>query len=194
MRYLTIFMVVILITACGSNPKPKTSQNEASDKEYLVKGAEIATASQAELLKNVSAAMKSGGPTHAIEFCNLKATSLVDSLSEANNCRIRRISFKYRNPADEPQTETEKTQLVAFQEAIEGGEEPGPVIHQFEDRMEYYQAITINNGACLLCHGDPGSQIAEETLTKIRELYPGDLATGYALKEFRGAWQITFDR
>jgi hypothetical protein len=50
----------------------------------------------------------------------------------------------------------------------------------------------IGSGACLLCHGDPGTQIAPETMSTIDNLYPNDLATGYALNDFRGVWKITF--
>jgi hypothetical protein len=36
------------------------------------------------------------------------------------------------------------------------------------------------------------TQIAPGTMNVIRELYPNDLATGYALNDFRGVWKITF--
>ena len=48
--------------------------------------------------------------------------------------------------------------------------------------------------ACLKCHGNPDTQITEGTLAKIKELYPNDMATGYKLKDFRGAWKITFKK
>jgi hypothetical protein len=47
-------------------------------------------------------------------------------------------------------------------------------------------------GTCLVCHGDPQTQIAEATLAKINDLYPEDKATGFAMNDFRGAWKITF--
>jgi len=41
---------------------------------------------------------------------------------------------------------------------------------------------------------DEHSEIAEETLKKIKERYPEDLAAGFELNDFRGAWKVTFKR
>jgi len=117
---------------------------------------------------------------------------LKDSLSRINNCQIRRIAVKYRNPADMPQTKTEKDQLFQYEDVHQKGESIKPEVYLFENRIEYYHPIFINNGACLICHGDPGTQIADETIEKIKARYPNDLATGFAMNDFRGAWKITF--
>ena len=138
--------------------------------------------------------MKSGGPEFAIEFCHMRAMTLKDSLSNANNCEIRRIASKYRNPLDKPQTQTEKDQLSMYQAAHQKGDTLFPELILFDDRIEYYKPILINNGACLVCHGSAGTQIAEKTLEKIAALYPNDLATGFAMNDFRGAWKITFKK
>ena len=138
--------------------------------------------------------MATGGPSYAVDFCNLEALELKDSLSLLYECTIQRLSMKYRNPADKPQTQTEKDQLEAYQTSFEKGEPLLPRLSLSDDRVEYYQPITIVSGACLVCHGDPATQIAEETMQIINERYPDDLATGYALHDFRGVWKITFQR
>ena len=192
-RLISLFLIVFLISSCGERGEKQSSQKEESIKqEYLQKGGEIANLTQSELLINVSNAMKKGGPGYAIEFCNLRALSLKDSLSHLNNCQIRRIAIKYRNPVDKPQTKEEKEQLNQYQLSHQKGESIKPEVYLFNDRIEYYQPITIAMEACLKCHGDPGNQIAEETLDKIKARYPNDLATGFALNDFRGAWKITF--
>ena len=81
LRLKPLFLIFLVISSCGVK-KEKVSQKEESIKlEYLQKGGEIVYLSQSELLKNVSNAMKAGGPGHAIDFCNLHALSLKDSLS-----------------------------------------------------------------------------------------------------------------
>ena len=193
MRVLTLFLILIMISSCSKSEQ--TAQEEDSIKqEYLQKGVEIANLTQTELLKNVSHAMKKGGPGYAIEFCNIRALSLKDSLSRLNNCQIRRIALKYRNPVDRPQTEKEKEQLNQYQDAYQKGESLKPTVYLFNDRIEYYKPIIMAKEACLKCHGDPGKDIAEKTLEKIKERYPNDLATGFALNDFRGAWKITFKK
>ena len=181
MRFLTLFLLVFMMHSCGN-------KEESLKQEYLQKGGEIVNLTQSELLKNVSHALKTGGPAYAIDFCNLRAMQLKDSLSRLNNCQIRRIAIKYRNPADKAQTDAEKDQLFLYQE----GKSTEPKVYLFNDRIEYYQPIFIDNGACLICHGNPGIHITEETLEQIKVRYPGDLATGFALNDFRGAWKITF--
>jgi hypothetical protein len=43
---------------------------------------------------------------------------------------------------------------------------------------------------CLSCHGSVGKDIAPETTAKLTQLYPQDLATGYALGDLRGMWSL----
>jgi len=181
-----------MITSCSINKEKAAQKEESIKQEYLQKGEEVVDLTQAELLKNVSLAMRARGPGYAIDFCNSRAMLLKDSLSRLHKCQIRRIAVKYRNPSDMPQTKTEKDQLHQYEDVHQKGEVIKPKVYLFDDRIEYYHPILINNGACLICHGDPGKQIANETLEKIKARYPNDLATGFALNDFRGAWKITF--
>lgn len=193
MRFISMLLILFIITSCGRRGEKQATQKEESIKqEYLQKGGDIANLAQSELLRNVSSAIRKGGPGYAIDFCNMRALPLKDSLSRLNNCQIRRISFKYRNPLDMPRSKQEKEQLEQYQLASQKGESLKPEVYLFNDRIEYYQPIIIAMEACLQCHGDPGRQIAEETLGKIKERYPDDLAIGYKLNDFRGAWKITF--
>jgi len=185
-------MILLVISSCSVKDERSVQKEESIKQEFLQKGGEIVNLTQSELLKNVTHAMKTGGPGYAIDFCNMRAMHLKDSLSRMNNCEIRRIALKYRNPIDMPQTKTEKDQLYQYQDALQKGDSIKPGVYLFDDRIEYYQPIIIDQGTCLVCHGNPGTQITEETLEKIKARYPNDLATGFALNDFRGAWKITF--
>jgi hypothetical protein len=211
MQKLSIYLFAALFfSSCGGNSdkpgdqdtmiqserttheKMAEQQEQAVKEKYLEKGREIATAAQAELLKVVQGAMASGGPAYAVDYCNIEALDLKDSLSTLYNCTIQRLSSKYRNPADKPVTETEVDQLRSYEILHREGETLTPSIYIVGDEVEYFQPIVIGSGACLLCHGDPATQVARETMSIIKELYPDDLATGYALNDFRGVWKITF--
>ena len=97
MQKLTIYLFAVLFfVSCGGNSykageqdakitreettiEEQAGQNEKADKEqYLTKGSEIATATQAELLKVVQGAMASGGPGYAVGYCNIEALDLED--------------------------------------------------------------------------------------------------------------------
>ncbi len=192
MRLITLILFAIVIFSCGRSHEKAALKEESIKKEYLQKGGEIAALTQSEFFNNLSEAMKSGGPGYAIDFCSIHAMPLKDSLSRLHNCQIRRIASKYRNPVDMPQTEKEKEQLIQYQVAHQKGESLPPEVYLFDDRIEYYQPIILDKEACLKCHGIPGKQIAEETLEKIKARYPKDLATDFALNDFRAAWKITF--
>lgn len=198
MRLTSLFLILFLLSSCVNN-KDKATQDESNKKEtlqlaYLEKGGEIVKLSGAELLKNVARAMSEDGPGYAVDFCNVHALSIKDSLSGVYNCEIRRIAINYRNPADMAQTEVEEDQLNTYQEAHQKGEVLKPQVHLFDDRIDYYHPILINNGACLLCHGTPGQEITVQTMEIISSHYPGDLAINYAMDDFRGAWKISFAR
>lgn len=192
MRKLTLLLIILVIASCGTRKEKAAQNEEALNQEYLQKGVEIVNLSQSELLKNVSQAMKKGGPGYAIDFCNLHAMEIKDSLSRLNNCKIQRIALKYRNPRDKPQTKKEEDLLRQYELTVQKGDSIKPKIYFLEDRIEYYQPIVINNGACLICHGAPGTQVADATLELIKERYPDDRATGFSMNDFRGAWKITF--
>ena len=192
MRLITISCVFLIISSCGLKEEKVVQKEDSIRQEYLLKGRQIAALTQSELLKNVSQAMQKGGPVYAIDFCNLKAMDLKDSLSKLNNCEIKRIAIKYRNPMDKPQTKTEKDQLEKYKQAFLKGDSLESEVLVFDDRTEYFQPIFMSKGACLVCHGEPSVQIAAETMEIIQERYPEDKATGFALNDFRGAWKITF--
>ncbi len=185
MRDLALFLSLYMILSC-------VQDQEIIRQKYLIKGQEVASLTQSELLKNVSNALEKGGPQYAIEFCSINALFLKDSLSQLYNCQIKRIAHKYRNPIDMPQTEKEIEQLNLYQEDFLNGKSLKPHVFIFEKHIEYYQPIFVAKEACLKCHGAPDKDISNETLAKIRERYPNDLATGFALNDFRGAWKITF--
>jgi hypothetical protein len=186
--YFSILLIIVFVILSCS----KTEDKDALNKKYLKKGDEITNLAQAELLKNVSHAMQKGGPVYAIEFCNVRALPLLDSLSGDNDYRIKRIALRYRNPEDKPQTETEKAQLAGYMNSLLEGTGPEPEVLLLDDRIEYYKPIMLGMDACLKCHGEPGTQIGEATLKKISELYPEDTATGFGMGDFRGAWKVTF--
>ncbi len=201
LAYYTISL--LMLGACEKNQqKPEnnstngtqstTTQTEKSQVNYLEKGDEITTATQAALLQTVSKAIAEKEAHGAVEYCNLKALTIVDSLSKLHNCQIRRVSDKYRNPQDKAQNETEKKALATFIEKHQKQEKLEPFILQEDKNVYYFKPIMVGMETCLKCHGDKSKDIAPKTLATIEKLYPNDLAKGYKLKDFRGMWVVKF--
>lgn len=144
----------------------------------------VATA-QAELLKNVAKAMQAGGPPHAVDFCNVHASGIFDSLSQEFNVAISRVSDKNRNPI-QAASEDEKKLLAFFDRN-----------RKRKDTLldgTYYKPIVLGMPTCLKCHGKPGSDIDNPTLAILNERYPNDLAKDYAIGDMRGMWKIELEK
>ena len=179
---LLIAFASILLFSCNSK-----KINEETYTEFQKRGNEISNKAQSVLLANVGQAMQTDGSLYAVEFCNLKASSIVDSLNSVNNCVISRVSEKNRNPENNLKTNIEKDLWKIF-----GTGNLTDTLVQQQNRLVFYKPIKTGLPACLTCHGQPDSDIEPATFDKIQHLYPADLATGYKLNDFRGLWKIEF--
>jgi hypothetical protein len=182
MRTIFLLMtILVLMVSC----KPKTEI--ANYFEFQKKGSETATLAQSVLLANVGQAIQKGGTVYAIEFCNLKASVIIDSLNKANNCIISRVSNKNRNSENGLKTESDKILWPIFERGVIND----TLIHE-NQKLVYYKSIKTGFPACLKCHGVIGTDIDFITAEKLKNMYPADLATGYKLNDFRGLWKIEF--
>jgi hypothetical protein len=191
LNYIFLLISFLLILSC----RQKSSENKLGSEayaRYLAAGNEVSTVTQAALLANVSQAMQQGGSLYAVEFCNLRAAGITDSLSNRWNCDIARISEKNRNPENALSTDTDKEVWDYFFTLHRNGAQHDTVI-AVEGQPVYYRPIIAGMPACLQCHGSP-QEMDPATYSKIQELYPSDLAMGYHLNDFRGLWKISFAR
>lgn len=178
---LLLLLVVVLLFSCKKSIQPEVYI------EHIEKGNTITTETQAVLLANVASAMQTGGPANAVEFCNLKASGITDSLNTVFSCTISRVSAKNRNTENALVSVVDKQLWAVF----ENGSVADTVVKQGKN-LVYYKPIRTAMPACLKCHGVPGTDIDSVTVMKLQTLYPADLATGYRLNDFRGLWKIEF--
>jgi len=184
MKVKTIcFVVLIFLFSCDYGI------DTATYLKFQKSGNAISGKVQTTLLSNVGKAIQRGGPQHAVEFCNLKAGSIVDSLNLVYNCTISRISEKNRNPENELSSAQEKELWRIFSKGT-----LADTLIKENKNLVFYKPIKTGMPACLKCHGDPESDINETTRQKLQVLYPNDLATGYKLNDFRGLWKIEFEQ
>lgn len=158
--------------------------------EARVKGMEYAMATQAVLGKTLQGKIKSEGTVAAIEFCNLRALPITDSLSREKGAAISRITDRPRNPENRASDEEMKF-ISRFKSDLATGQAPEGLVVRQEGRTNFYYPILTNN-LCLQCHGRPEKEISPEVLSILKERYPQDSATGYAANEFRGLWKVSF--
>ena len=189
MRSLLLTTLVLLfLVSCKSEEK---KQQQAIMKEFTVVGDKIAKASFESLSGNLKAAASTGGITNAIQFCNMNALPLTDSLSKTFNAKIKRSSLKLRNPSNQP--DSLEAYMLDLYLQIQKMKKPmvGKTLLTNNNEVRYFAPLFLKS-QCLKCHGVLGQDIKDETYTIIKEHYPNDQAVGYYEGELRGIWSINF--
>ena len=156
------------------------------------RGLKYAFATKAELGKKLMGTIQKKGTLEALEFCNINANQLTDSMSIASNATIRRVSDKPRNPKNTANAK-EYQYIQEFKTKIANKEEPQPIVVDTGSLVNFYYPI-VTNELCLQCHGQPVKEIQPNILKSLKTLYPDDKAIGYRMDEVRGIWSITFNK
>lgn len=186
-----LVLLLWLMSYCTSQPEHTNAQNSHLE-AYQQLGDSISLLTQAALLKAVSQAIGQMGTDGAVAYCQLQALAIVDSLAGQYNCQIRRVSKRYRNPADKPLNAIEQKAINYFEEQHHQQNQLQAFLQQEGTDIYYFKPIIIGMETCLRCHGKPYQDIDTSTYTRIQQLYPQDKATGYHLGDLRGMWVIRF--
>lgn len=155
------------------------SANAESDPRVAEARAAL-TPLKTELMGKLAAALKEGGPVHAIEVCRLEAPAIAADAGEKSGIELGRTSHKLRNPTNAPRPWVKPI----LDELVASPPEPGSfrTVSLEDGRLGYLEPIFVNP-LCLQCHGE---EIAPKVRTALREKYPEDQATGFAPGAFRG--------
>jgi len=204
-RLLVLFSVSILFAAI-SCVKPVSESSDTTEEssttgsltieekeKYMSRGKEIAQGSFQALSSALQGAMSSGGVEKAMNYCNISAMPLTDSLSDVYNARVKRTALKYRNPQNKP-TEAEEKMLNAYMTQAAENQEMSPEVKLLDENHIAFYAPIKTMGLCLTCHGTVGESLTEENYETIKALYPEDQAVGFEMGDLRGMWSITFER
>ena len=188
---------LLFVASCNQVNSSKATENSVSaeyqlDTNAVVQnGKELVKVAFNTLSGELKAAMKRGGAEEAVNYCNVSAYSLTDSLSTHFNAKIKRTSHKVRNAANSPDALEEKV-LAMYLDQFEKGQPLEPSVQVHAGKTRYFHPITLA-AACLSCHGQPNTEIQPKTMELIAQRYPMDKATGFTEGDFRGIWSITFE-
>lgn len=170
------------------------SLSEQDKERFLAKGDSITMESQKVLLANVAGQIQRNGVPNAVDFCNIKAIHITDSLSKNKNVEITRLSDKNRNPNNAIANAIDEKAWQQLVTLMKENTQPKHLILEDKDAVYYYKAIPLGMPTCLACHGNKQNEISAETLAVIQDKYPNDKATGYEMGQLRGMWRVKMDR
>jgi hypothetical protein len=189
MKLILILLIPIslLNQGCLNN-----KNNQEINREFIEKGQSIAKQTFDTLNKELSTAISEKGLKAAIDYCNLNASSITSIYEKEEITSISRTAIKFRNPANAP----DSLEMLVLNEYGSSKERGDTLSHRLivnDTEIHYFKPILLNN-KCLLCHGDPNTEIQPEVLEQIKNKYPGDLATGFRKDDLRGMWHIVFNK
>ena len=194
MKKVIIFLAGAFLMTALSCQKEKTEVNQSTAAEVQTPAPtqsldekvlkNYASEAQQLLGSQLKQKIAEGGPENALEFCNINAIPLTDSISKKYGVSIKRVSDKNRN-LDNAATASELAVITTYKAMLAAGKMPQGLL-----KDNHYYAPIVTNAMCLQCHGTPGKELDEKTHQKIKSLYPEDKATGYGVDELRGIFSI----
>jgi len=194
MPVLALVFVVCLGVSCG--PSAPSAQgpvvlDEAPPEEAVARARDVADALGQNVVTALFRELESGDPTQAIRVCAVEAQRLSSEYS-TGGLTVRRVSRRFRNPADEPD-DYEYRRLTELQELKDDGRMPAESVQVVAEdgrkTLRYLKPIVVKQ-PCLMCHGSV-SDIHDDTMDAIHAQYPGDRAVGYRIDDLRGAISVT---
>jgi len=196
---LVLLVGLLIMTGCNSSEKSdkeddvvQTITVNEQEKSYKDIGLNLAMTTKGILGKNLIGTIQKEGTDAALAFCNINADLLIDSMSTELNASIKRVTDKPRNPNNKANV-NEQAYIDANKSLLANGEEILPQIKEEGDKIIGYYPITTN-AMCMQCHGEPETQIKPSTLSKIKTLYPEDMAQGYTEEQLRGIWVVEMNK
>jgi hypothetical protein len=179
------------VAAAGALAQAPAAPADPAVTGAVERARESAAALTTELRARLTRELATGGPAAAVRVCS-EAAQQIAAEHSGPGLRVRRVSERWRNPADTPDA-WEKEQLQRLATAHAKGELPAEVYEVVSSGnwrvLRYLKPIVIGS-QCLACHGDPAA-IDPAVAALIRERYPEDTAVGYRDGDLRGGVSVS---
>ncbi len=166
---------------------------EEEKKHYINEAKSIAKTAFNIFSSHLKRLFEEKKPQEALAYCKENALRITDSLAQVHGVEIKRTSYRLRNDKNKPNDQEEKIMEI-FKERIHKNLKPTPYVHYDEYGNPHVYLPIIVQEKCLMCHGDPNTDIPDEINNKLAELYPGDKAIFFKKGDLRGIWSIKFPK
>lgn len=186
---VSLFLLSIFFV-CSDQPKPLTIEQENKIREI---GESSALALMKNLKQHLVEALNQGGAVEAIEVCASQAIPITEEVQDLlkQPIQLKRTSFKFRNPANAPDS-LEALALTYFETELQTNNKlPDYFIQPVHAKNEYryYKPMTVD-APCLSCHASQ-DKMDPKISQILHENYPTDKAVDYAKDDFRGVVRVS---
>jgi hypothetical protein len=201
-RVLFYVILLILIHSCDSRTIDRSGLKEEKANRALKKVSEAEILNEAaklgqkiadeadQLLIKKSNNVLGEHITDPVRKANINWIHNMDSLENKFETEIKYLSLITSQKIDQISS-IEAEILEAYQYNLENAISLTENIQKIEKNyLLYNKPIFLSSSSCLRCHGNPGEDIAENTLLSIQKNYPSSKIYGYSLGSVLGFWSI----
>lgn len=177
---------IMILYAIGCGGK------KVEDSELALAARNVVDNYALELKDALYTAIEDSGVVWAVRICSEKAPEIAARYSSMPGWTVKRVSEKYRNPADAPDDfEKEALGILESRPANAGDEYYRWVDESGQRSFRFMKAIKVK-ATCLNCHG-PRDRFDPELVKILDEKYPDDQAYDFAIDDYRGAFSVKID-
>ncbi len=182
---LILFAISSNLVLANDSLTNKALQNE----KLITEAKSIAKRFGSTLKPQLKQALQSGGFTHAVKVCSVKAPEIAQQLSAETGWQVKRVSLKPRNSSTAITDDWENQVLNHFEQLQVQGSPIAKLAYSENVSGEFrFMKAQGAEPLCLNCHG---TNIQPAIKDILNQLYPDDKATGYRQGQIRGAISLT---
>lgn len=166
----------------------QSAQADSNNEQLKQEAISIVKKFGGTLKPQLSKALKTKGPAHAIRVCSVQAPEIADKLRKETGWDIKRVSLKARNDSTAIPSVWEKDVLKQFDLRQSKGEPAEKMAYaEIVDGEFRFMKAQGTEQICLTCHSE---NISPDIEAALKEKYPHDKARGYSLGQIRGAFSL----
>ena len=182
-RAVCVTWLVLLASVQAQPPRGTWRVADApADLRPLISHADLIVVSlQDELLRELRAGLKEGGPDFAIKSCHVDVVGVTRRIARQEGVAAGRTSDRLRSPANRPRPWA--APLVAANAGRQARDVDGFVV-DLGDAVGVLRPIA-HQPICASCHG-PADRLDPGVRSALKVRYPADRAIGFRRGEIRG--------
>jgi hypothetical protein len=173
------------------------SAQSLSDTTHMLSNLQKSRSATKQLLSTLrtllALELSRGGAVRAINVCADSAQSIGERIQDQHGLSIRRVSEKWRNPKDKPDSyESKQLKMLASLHAkknLTDTLEVYGIVNEDSLRVFRYMRPIMVSEMCLNCHGGR-EKMKDLIYSVVRSRYPNDKAVDYKAGELRGAVSV----